>query len=232
MLSPLNKPLCIGHRGARGHIPENTLPSFAWAIDQGCDWIELDVYRLDGELVVIHDQTVDRTTNGSGELTDYSLASLRQLDAGNGARIPLLKEVIDLVDHRCGINVELKGKATAEPVSALLSSYCRQGWATRDFLLSSFDHAELALSDPTFPRGALFHKVPDDPWPQAQALHAWSVNFDVKDISPDLVNQAHELGYRVLTYTVNEEAEIRRVLDCGVDGVFSDYPERVLRIRG
>ena len=137
--------LCIGHRGAKGYMPENTLPSFQYAMDLGCDWLELDVYSVEDELLVIHDKRVDRTTDGHGLIEELKLDYLRSLDAGNGAKIPTLTEVLDLVNGKCGINVELKGRNTALPVSELLSNYA---WSAEKVLLSSFDHEELAQTDP------------------------------------------------------------------------------------
>ena len=223
--------LCIGHRGARGHLPENTLPSFERAISMGCDMIELDVYNIDGELVVIHDKSVDRTTNGTGLLSSLEFADIRRLDAGNGSLVPTLAEVINLVDHRCGINIELKGDGTAGPVCALLNRYCAAGWSHRDFLLSSFNHGELAESDPAYPRGALFAKLLKDKWQIASDLGAWSVNFDRKLITQSLVEDAHARGYKVLVYTVNTPGDISKMLHLGVDGIFSDFPDRVIKAR-
>lgn len=220
--------MCIGHRGARGHAPENTLPSFERAIALGCDWVELDVYALDSHLVVIHDEKVDRTTNGKGLLADFSFDALRELDAGDGAVIPTLNEVLDLIDQRCGVNIELKGTDTAAPVSRMLRDYCAHGWQPTQFLLSSFSHQELALADPAFRRGALFNRRHEDLWQQAAAVRAWSVNFALKDVDRPLVEEAHRLGYRVLVYTVNKPGDIRRMIALGVDGLFSDYPDRVL----
>lgn len=227
----MSSPLCIGHRGAKGYVAENTLPSFEYAIELGCDWIELDVYCVEDDLLVIHDDELDRTTNGSGLVMEQTLDYLRSLDAGDGARIPTLPEVINLVDRRCGINVDLKGKGTAQPVSELLQRYCRQGWDPEAFLLSSFNHKELALGDEVFRRGALYGKLLDDLWQRAEDLAAWSVNFDMKDVTEPLVSEAHERGYQVLVYTVNVDRDIMRMLDCGVDGLFSDFPDRVLKLR-
>ncbi len=222
------KVLTIGHRGAKGYYPENTLASFAHALALGCDWIELDVYLAHGELLVIHDKAVDRTTNGHGLISDYSLAALRALDAGNGQQIPLLGEVLDMIDGRCGVNVELKGPGTAAPVSECLNNYVQRGWPQSAFLISSFDHLELARADPGFRRGVLFGALPADWLASCQALSGWSANFYQKDVTPDLVNTAHDNGLKVLTYTANDHEDIQRVLNAGVDGVFSDYPDRVL----
>ena len=217
--------LRIGHRGAKGYIPENTLPSFQHAMDLGCDYVELDVYSVGEELLVIHDKHVDRTTNGHGLIEELTLNYLRSLDAGNGAKIPTLTEVLDLVGGKCGINVELKGQDTALLVCDLLANYT---WSEEKVLLSSFDHEELAKTDPKYRRGALFEKLVPDRWQQAQDLAAWSMNFSLNDVTTELVDEAHQRGYKVLVYTVNKIDDIKRMLDCGVDGIFSDYPDRVL----
>jgi len=107
---------CFGHRGARGHEPENTLRSVRKALELGADGIEVDVYFVDGRLMVIHDDTLNRTTNGKGPVAGRTFAELRALDAGKGERIPTLAEVFDAVNHRAVINMELKGPGTAAPV--------------------------------------------------------------------------------------------------------------------
>ena len=223
--------LCIGHRGAKGRLPENTLPSFEHAIYVGCEWVELDVHHVDGELLVIHDKSVERTTNGKGLISELGFDEIRALDAGGGHPIPTLQEVINLVDRRCRVNVELKGPATAKPVSDLLSQYCLAEWSHHDFLLSSFNHKELELADIAYPRGILFAKLLPDMWDSAERLGAWSVNFHKGDVSRSLVDDAHARGYKVLVYTVNSNTDILKMIDYGVDGLFSDYPERVVGLR-
>ena len=222
------QPLCIGHRGARGYKPENTLASFAHALALGCPWVELDVYAVDGELLVIHDKSVDRTTNGSGLIRDMSLEELRRLDAGDGQKIPTLDEVVALIDQRCGINVELKGPDTVELVNRALARYVTAGWESGAFLVSSFNHEALSRTGATYRRGALFPDLPDDWLARALALGAWSVNFEKKDVTAGLVATAHEADLKVLVYTVNEPADIRRIINTGADGIFSDFPDRVL----
>ena len=222
------QPLCIGHRGARGYKPENTLASFAHALALGCPWVELDVYAVDGELLVIHDKSVDRTTNGSGLIRDMSLEELRRLDAGDGQKIPTLDEVIALIDQRCGINVELKGPDTVELVNRALDRYVTAGWEPGAFLVSSFNHEALSRTGAAYRRGALFPDLPDDWLARALALGAWSVNFEKKDVTAGLVTTAHEADLKVLVYTVNEPADIRRIINTGADGIFSDFPDRVL----
>lgn len=222
--------LCIGHRGAKGHYPENTLPSFEYAIELGCDWVELDVYLVEGELVVIHDATVNRTTDGRGRVDAYSLADLRALDAGGGAQVPTLTEVTNLLARRCGLNVELKGPGTADAVGRALHELIDGGWSPEQILVSSFDHQELAKTDATFRRGALFAKRMNDEWERAERLGAYSVNFSLKNVDQALVDNAHEKGYKIFVYTVNKPKDIRAMLNLGVDGIFSDFPDRVLNV--
>lgn len=224
--------LCFGHRGACGYEPENTLSSFAMAIDMGCPWIELDVYVVEGELLVIHDDSLERTTNGAGDVMASSLTYLRSLDAGGGQQIPTLREVAELVDKRCGLNVELKGPDTALPVSMFLASLCDCGWDGYQFLLSSFNHSELAKADPGFRRGALFQRVVPDYFASASSLSAYSINLSRNLVAEKLVDEAHTRGLKVYVYTVNEPDEIQRMIRLGVDGVFSDYPDRVLSAMG
>ncbi|NBT33582.1 MAG: hypothetical protein EBT13_17240, partial [Rhodobacteraceae bacterium] len=138
---------------------------------------------------------------------DLSLADLRRLDAGAGAMIPTLREVLDLIAQRCKVNVELKGEQTAAPVCALLEEYCGRGWNTEDFLISSFSHGLLAECDARYRRGALFGKLLPDQWLRAERLDAWSVNFDQRYITAELVSEAHSRGYKVLTYTANSPAD-------------------------
>ncbi|MFT6331076.1 MAG: glycerophosphoryl diester phosphodiesterase, partial [Bermanella sp.] len=139
------KILKIGHRGAMGHEPENTLRSFKKALALNVDAIELDVYVCKtGELVVIHDDKVDRTTNGIGYTEDKTFVELRQLDAGKGELIPTLEEVLDLVDRSVIVNIELKGRSTAIATYQVIDKYIKEkGWSELDFMVSSFDHHEL-----------------------------------------------------------------------------------------
>src|SRR5712675_865230 len=130
------KLFCFGHRGARGHEPENTVRSVRRALELGADGIEVDVYFADGHLMVIHDDTLKRTTNGHGRVMDKPFAYLRSLDAGLGERIPTLTEIFDAVHRRAVINVELKGPHTAAPVAALIADHVKhRGWRFDDFLV-------------------------------------------------------------------------------------------------
>ncbi|MBQ62530.1 MAG: glycerophosphodiester phosphodiesterase [Gammaproteobacteria bacterium] len=224
--------LCIGHRGACGHEPENTLSSFSLAITMGSPWIELDVFSVEGELLVIHDDSLERTTNGDGEVMTSSLEYLRSLDAGGHQQIPFLHEVTELVDQRCGINIELKGPDTALPVSRFLTTLCDEGWDSQAFLLSSFDHAELERADPRFRRGALFHRAVPDYFNSTSDLGAYSINLSSRLITQKLIDEAHHNNLKVYVYTVNDLDEIRQMEALGVDGIFTDFPDRVLSATG
>src|SRR5882762_9142732 len=155
---------CFGHRGARGHEPENTVRSVRRALELGADGIEVDVYLADGQLVVIHDDTLERTTNGHGRVMEKSFDYLRTLDAGLGEKIPTLAEIFDAVNRRGVVNVELKGPHTAAPVVGLIVEYVNQrGWSQDDFLVSSFDHAQLREAKVLCPKlrlAPLITKVP------------------------------------------------------------------------
>ena len=133
-------PLVIGHRGAAGLAPENTLPSFQLAYEMGVSGIELDVHLVAEHLATIHDDTLERTTNGRGKVANLDLDSLRKLDAGGGYGIPLLEEVIAELPEGIGANIELKGRETAEPTAKFLTAF-----PELDVLVSSFDHRELAV---------------------------------------------------------------------------------------
>ena len=225
-----NKLINIGHRGAMGHAPENTLVSFKKAIKLGVDMVELDVYQIDNELIVLHDDRLDRTTNAEGYVWDYSFTQLRQLDAGNGEQIPTLQEVIDIIPSKVKINIELKGRTATKAVVELINRLAKSKHEKKRFLLSSFIHQELKLArkfDKEIPLGALCCAEPLKLAKFAEDLHAYSVNPSVEFVTEAFVNDAHERGLKVFAYTVNHPADIQRLHEMGVDGVFSNFPERV-----
>lgn len=221
--------LIIGHRGAMGHAPENTLLSIQTALEMGVDWIEIDVYNVAGELVVIHDPTVDRTTNGSGEVMKHSLAELRALDAGEGQQIPLLAEVFTVVNQQAGINIELKGPETAEPTVNFIHEQLKQGWTYDQILVSSFDHTMLKTvhaQDPQINIGALIFHIDEDEIDTYKAMGAYSVNPWLMTVTHPFVQAAQAQGLKVYVYTVNEPADIDRMRVWGVDGIFTNFPDR------
>jgi glycerophosphoryl diester phosphodiesterase len=222
--------LCIGHRGAMGHAPENTLLSVKTALEMDVDWIEIDVFFVEGELVVIHDHLLERTTNGAGDVMTHSLAELRALDAGAGQQIPLLGEVFDLANRRAGINIELKGPETAVPVVHFIEKQIAAGWHYDEILVSSFDHHMLQTvkaSNPDIKIGVLLFQIPETLAQAAQEMEAFSVNPWLMTVTKPFVQDAHDRGLQVFVYTVNEPADIERMRQWGVDGIFTNYPDRV-----
>ncbi len=222
--------LCIGHRGARGHAPENTLSSIRQAIMLGAHAIEIDVHCCDGELVVIHDERVDRTTNGQGSLSDLTLAQLRALDAGNGERIPLLSEVMDAIAGKASINIELKGEGTAEPAASLIQHYRTCGWPTEHILVSSFDWqllSQFRQHDAECLIGLLSEQPVSDALCQTStSLGSCAWNLHHTQVNAHAVALARQQQQAIYAYTVNDVTEIIRLQTLGITGVFTDYPER------
>jgi glycerophosphoryl diester phosphodiesterase len=239
--------ICYAHRGARGHAPENTLLAFDLAFDLGVEAIECDVQRsCDGELVIIHDGTVNRTTNGVGAVAALPYADLRALDAGRvwriPQRIPTLAETLELVWRRGGaLNLEIKGESvedsvgTAEAVEPALRAL-EEPLRAR-LLVSSFEHPAVALLKGRLPwlhvatlySGRAWQK--QDMLAPALAMGAEAIHPGVALTTAELVTQAHDAGLRVNVWTANRVATIRKLIAWGVDGLFSDYPERVIIAR-
>lgn len=224
--------LKIGHRGAKAHEPENTLVSFKKALQLGAHGIELDVHVCaTGELVVIHDFTVDRVTNGTGEVHKMTLAELKALTIDGVHQIPTLDEVFDAVGKTCFVNIEMKGRHTARPVSDFVDRYVRdKEYKYDDFIVSSFQREELQVMSEVNP------KVPLGILTQASVTQAWqwAAEFNAKAIHPHFtlltqsnVHKAQQAGLKVYTWTMNETEDIERIKAYGVDGIISDYPERL-----
>ncbi|RVU31872.1 glycerophosphodiester phosphodiesterase [Rheinheimera riviphila] len=218
----------FAHRGVSGHFPENTLLAIQAALDCGAYGIEIDVFALDGELIVIHDRQLHRTTKAVGNIEDYTLAQLQQLNAGKGQIIPTLWQVLQLTNNRCVLNIELKGHDTAELLLQLLQR-ARQELAT-DFaklLISSFHHPllqQVKQGQPELAIGALTACIPLDYCAFATQLSAVSVHCDRAFIDEKMVQDAHQRGLEVFVYTVNDQREALRLQALGVDGIFCNFP--------
>jgi glycerophosphoryl diester phosphodiesterase len=225
--------LCIGHRGAMGHEPENTLLSVRKALALGVDAIEIDVYNVENNLVVIHDRILSRTTNGRGNIEAQSLAYLRSLDAGKGEKIPILQEVLETVKQQVLVNIELKGSNTAKLVVKLIQEYIQQGWSYQDFVVSSFNHYELnqvKALDPKIKIGMLIYGLPWEFLTIAQTLKADIVIFSLDFVTSELVSSVQQQNLQVWVYTVNHPEDINLMRKLQVDGIFTNYPERVVSI--
>ncbi|MFC0212508.1 glycerophosphodiester phosphodiesterase [Paenibacillus chartarius] len=235
----LPRPLIIGHRGAAGEAPENTLASFELALKQGAEGIELDVHlSKDGEIVVCHDPTLDRTTNGSGWIFEAVYADIRKLDAGSwfderytGQYVPTLGEVLDIVPDHILINVEIKHSYEGRMEKAVLELLRSRG-RFHNVVISSFDHKcmlRLKREEPLAAIGLLYAANLG-----SHAGYARSLNADILSLHPqhqligaDDVAEARAAGLRTYPYTANSEADLKRLIDAGVSGIITDYPARL-----
>ncbi|MCX6786184.1 MAG: glycerophosphodiester phosphodiesterase family protein [Candidatus Komeilibacteria bacterium] len=223
--------LVIGHRGAAGYEPENTLRSFKKALKLGVDMVELDVYLCaSGELVVIHDKKVDRTTSGRGLVEEKTLKELKRLKIARGQKIPTLNQVLNLLDGKIKVNFELKGKNTAAPLAELIAKYIKiKGWSYNNFLVSSFKRKELArfaALAPKVPLGLLVSRLHRKLPKYSKKFNFWSVHLAASRADKKLINQAHCRGFKVFIWTVDKPAEIKKFKALGVDGIFTNFPDR------
>ncbi|WP_342348988.1 glycerophosphodiester phosphodiesterase family protein [uncultured Nitrospira sp.] len=219
--------LRIGHRGAAGHAPENTLIALEMAVTLGVDMVEFDVRRTaDGALVLLHDDLVDRTTNGEGRIENLSLRFLRELDAGGGERIPLLEEALSCLNGRTGAMIELKVRGIAADVCALVKAADFQGTV----MYASFFHEELLpvrrLLGDAFTL-ALIENVPIPYTAFATAAQATHVGVALDAVTPSLLKAFQEQDFKVFVYTVDEPEDIARMKQLGVDGIISNFPDRI-----
>ena len=247
MLPDLPRPVIFAHRGASAYAPENTLSAFNLAVAQGTDAIELDAkLSADGQVVVFHDATLERTTNGTGPVAQKTLAELRALDAGtyfsnqfSGEKIPLLEEVFEAVGKKTFINIELKNYATpfdqlVEKVCALVAKHELEDRV----LFSSFNAANLRQAHelmPTVPRGLLALGGWAGAWSRSfgftfgeyAALHPC-----FRDVNVQQIQRVHRLKRRIHTWTVNKVEMIKQLKEWGVDGIYTDVPLMALKAAG
>ncbi len=247
MLDHFPRPIVIAHRGDFAHAPENTLPSFQQAIQKGADGIELDAkLTLDGRVVVFHDGSVERTSNGSGRVASFTLEAIRKLDAGSwfnekfrGAKVPLLEEVFETVGRERLINIELTNYSTprdglVDKVCELIKRHNNQG----QLLFSSFFASNLkraAQVIPEIPRGLLAMPGLAGIWARSfgfmfgeyLALHA-----HISSVDRQQVQRIHRLNRRVHVWTANTPEEVNQLKEWGVDGIFTDDPQTALRALG
>lgn len=230
--TPDSKTLVIGHRGARGHLAENTLASIRKAMELGVDGVEIDVFRCaTGELVVFHDKTLDALTNGTGFIEQMSLDSIKQFLVLGKEPIPTLNEVMDLIDGTIQLNIELKGTQTAVLTSELIEHYFEtSNWEAKNVFISSFDWNELDQFYKVNKKVAIAVLTEDDPIdaiPVAKQLAAFAINPDFKSLTEANVEKMHEAGFKVYPWTVNEPEDIAHMIAIGVDALITDFPERI-----
>ena len=232
-MSRPDRPLVIAHRGASGELPENTLPAYELAVSQGSDMIEIDLHTTrDGAIVITHDEELE-DLGGSGEVADATLEEIRALDAGDGLVVPTLEEVLDAFGGQIPFNLELKrGTQTEYPgmEAASVEEVARRGLMEQTLFSSFFDpvleglrevspRARLALLiSPKFPQGAIA---------RAKKVGAEALNPQRSVVNRELVELAHGEGLAVYVFTVDDGEEMRRMLDIGVDGLFTNHPRRM-----
>ena len=214
--------LVLGHRGVPSLKPENTLASFELALELGAAGIELDVHRVEDELVVIHDDLVDRTTNGRGPVNQFTLRDLRELDAGEGEKIPLLAEVLSVVQDRHLVNIELKGDRTGERLAEFLKVNRKY---QSQVLVSSFKYDELykfTAQCPDVKVAVLSSKFDRRSIRAVKNVHAFSMNLSDRGVKPVAIATLHEMNVRVMVYTVNNFSRASELRDLNVLGLFTD----------
>ncbi|WP_396633202.1 glycerophosphodiester phosphodiesterase [Maribacter sp. R86514] len=226
------EPLVIGHRGAMGHETENTLPSIQKAMDLGVDMIEIDVFKIkSGEIVVFHDDKLDRLTNAPGNIEDYYIFDLRKVIVDGGHKIPMLQDVLKLIDNKVALNIELKGAGTADRVNHIMNSYIEnRNWSADNFIISSFNWNELKEMrkyNPNVAIAVLTEEDPVDAIPVAKELNAVAINPYFKNLDLETANEIKEAGFKIYTWTVNEPADIEAMKRISVDGIITNFPERV-----
>lgn len=220
----------IAHRGASGDFPENTLLAIEQALLQQADAIEIDVFSVEGELVVIHDHYLERTTNGKGNLSQFTLQQLQQLDAGRGEHIPTLWQVLQQVNGKCWLNIELKGQDTAIPLLQLLQRAQQElAFDLSALVISSFNHhllQQIKQQKPELKTGALTANIPLDYTDFASRLQAYSVHLALDFINQQMVEDARKRGLKVYVYTVDRADDLLYMQQLAVDGVFTNHPAR------
>jgi glycerophosphoryl diester phosphodiesterase len=247
MLEHFPRPIILAHRGDLAHAPENTLPAFEKAIQKGADGVELDAkLTADGHVIVFHDATVDRTTDGSGKVSSFTLEAIRKLDAGawfdatfTGTQVPLLEEVFETVGRDKLINIELTNYST--PRDGLASKVCeliKKHNNQDQIIFSSFFASNLNIAArilPEIPRGLLAMPGLLGLWARSfgfmfgdfQALHP-----HISNASREQVQRAHRLKRRVHVWTANTPEDVTRLKEWGADGIFTDDPATALSALG
>ena len=233
----------LGHRGASGYAPENTLEAFSLAMDMGANGFELDVHlSKDGELVIMHDETVDRTTNGSGQIQSFTLKELKALDASNGmpgfegVKIPTLEELYDLIRNtRHVVNLEIKTDQIVYPgiVEKVLKLEQKMGMEGR-ILYSSFNHytlMELRKVKPDVKFGILYSDGLFEPWKYAESIGAAYIHPHWRTLLyPGLIEGSLAAGIGINTWTVNDEEIMELCLRNDI-GIITNFPDRAIMLR-
>jgi glycerophosphoryl diester phosphodiesterase len=233
-------PLICAHRGSSGHAPENTLSALDLAVEHGAGQVEVDVQlTADGQAVLIHDETLNRTTSGKGLVAEHTLEQLRLLDAGTwfgrewaGEKLPTLEEVLVGLGDRVTFNLELKGaagQALEDEVTRLVKAH---GLADR-CLLTSFDHSRIGrLADAGVDIQLGFIVGQGTPWRELLSGPAQVLSVEATVVDAELVAAAHQAGKQVQVWTLNTAAEFRMVMEMKVDAIITNFPDRLQAFLG
>lgn len=227
--------LIIGHRGASGHMPENTLPAFEKAIEMQADGVELDIWPdATGVPMVIHDESLSRTTRHKGKVTAMRSADLQPLG------VPSYAQVLDMAAGKLIIFTELKGPREEHVGKAISDAVATGGWRYDELPVIGFDHEQLKRLKAAYPHihiGASFSKKMLEHLPRAKqipymiskasAMHAVAINPDYHVVDAELVERAHNAGLKVNVWTVNSAKAMDAMLALGVDAIMTDYPDRL-----
>lgn len=239
-------PLIIAHRGGSGHAPENTLAAFQAAIDQGADGIELDVHLCaDGEVVVIHDSDLSRTTNGEGSVYQKTLSEIKQFDAGSwftesftGERVPVLGEVLDLVGGKLIVNIELKGPGLFKSdLPGKVAAIVRQHNLEDDIIFSSFNPFQLRQVGKLIPAAKLGMLLPPGILGtlvrvlSKPVVTPWGYHPHFQSVSEKLIRLADDESRPILAWTVNQPEDLAELCEKGIYGIITDYPTMALEKR-
>jgi glycerophosphoryl diester phosphodiesterase len=226
----LREKLVIAHRGASGYAPENTLKAFRTAWKMSADMIELDAQETsDGHLVCIHDFDLPRTTNGEGYVGELTYREIKELDAGQGERVPLLSEVLDFARDRIGVNIEVKALNVEKRILELVT----EREMLDSVIFSSFMHNTVRVIKNlnAYARTAIILSEPrDDAVRYTLDLGANAINPPFETLTPELVTGAHEARLEVFPYTMNDASSMRKLLSIGVDGLITDLPDVCVKV--
>ncbi len=232
-LNAQNSILNIGHRGAKGHVAENTIASIKKAIELGADGIEIDVFRcLTGEIVVFHDKTLDMLSNGTGYIEEKSLSELKELNILESSySIPTLEEVIKSIGKEVFLNIELKGSNTSKGSLEMVNKYVKTGKINMsNILFSSFNWEELSELrnlDSDVKIALITGEDPLKAISTALTLNAIAINPNYKKLNQENVKKIFSSGLKIYTWTVNNQLDIIKVKDLKVNGIITDFPERI-----
>ena len=228
--------LVVGHRGAMGHVLENTIESIQKAIELNVDGIEIDVFKSKtGELVVYHDPFLSRLSNSNAFIEQISLDSIKKVELIGGYFIPTLKEIVDIIPEKIFLNIELKGQDTSFETNKIITNYLKTyNFPISKFIISSFRWDELKKIrsiNKEIPIAILvdsLHKI-NDAIKLAKQINAFALNPNKNFITKEIVNNIQSNNIKVYPYTINTPRNIRRVRSMGVDAIITDYPERIKR---